>query len=499
LNPKLTVNAGLRWEPFFPLVNRDSSILHFDMDLVRQGVKTRQFPNAPAGLLFPGDPGFPGKSGMYDQWLNFSPRLGFAWDVHGDGRMSVRASGGTFYDYPTMVYQVGLASTQPAGGRLIVNDVRLDDPWANYPGGDPFPMSYGRYVDHGVIFQPFMIATAMDYESPNMQVAQWNLSVQRQVGTDWLVSTTYLGTHTIHLWGTQPINPSVYIPGGPCTLRDGKTYNPCSTTANANQRRRLMLDPAVPLATAQGYGLVNKIDTGGTANYNGMVVSVQRRATGGVTLNTNYTWSHCISDWWSPSANSSSGKTAWTNPDNRRFERGNCNQGASDRRHIFNLSAVVETPQFANRSLRIFASGWRLSPIFKLLSGDYMQVTTSTDVALNDVENQRVNLVMLNPYGDKTAANYLNPAAFARPATGTLGNLGRASIRGPGRRQFDLALSRTFQFHETQRFEFRAEAFNVTNSFYMNNPTTNLNSNTFGQVTSAGDPRIMQFALKYFF
>ena len=128
-----------------------------------------------------------------------------------------------------------------------------------------------------------------------------------------------------------------------------------------------------------------------------------------------------------------------------------------------------------------------------------MSVTTSTDIALSGIDSQRVNQVLASPYGDNTVKNYLNPAAFIRPAAGTLGNVGRGSIRGPGTSQFDLALSRTFQVRESQRIEFRAEAFNVPNSFHMNDPQTNLNSNTFGQITSARDPRIMQFALKYFF
>jgi hypothetical protein len=110
-----------------------------------------------------------------------------------------------------------------------------------------------------------------------------------------------------------------------------------------------------------------------------------------------------------------------------------------------------------------------------------------------------VNQILENPYGDKTPDFYLNPRAFAQPATGTIGTIGRNSIVGPGLWQFDIAVSRTFQLREQQKLEFRADAFNVTNSFQMNNPTTNLNSGNFGQVTSAKDPRIMQFALKYVF
>ena len=145
------------------------------------------------------------------------------------------------------------------------------------------------------------------------------------------------------------------------------------------------------------------------------------------------------------------------------------------------------------------ASGWRFSPILKILSGDQLTIVTNQDRSLNGGNNQRVNQVLGNPYGNRTPRNFLNPAAFALPALGTLGNVGAGSLAGPGTWQFDTSLFRTFQVREKQRLEFRAEAFNVTNAFRMNDPTTNLNSNTFGQVISAKDPRIMQFALKYVF
>src|SRR5207249_10659601 len=164
-----------------------------------------------------------------------------------------------------------------------------------------------------------------------------------------------------------------------------------------------------------------------------------------------------------------------------------------------NLSAVAVTPRFSKPVLRTIASGWSSSPIFKILSGSYLSVTTNQDRVLNGVTNQRVNQLKQDPYGDKSVDKFLNPAAFELPAFGTFGNSGMSSIAGPNTWQFDAATSRTFQLRETQRLELRAEAFNVTNSFQMNNPNTNFSSNTFGQVTSARDPRIMQFALKYVF
>src|SRR5262245_15963265 len=210
-------------------------------------------------------------------------------------------------------------------------------------------------------------------------------------------------------------------------------------------------------------------DTGGTGGYNGLLVGVQRRAARGVTMNANYTWSHCISDPGGDTlAVSVSGLNSYTDPNNRHFDRGNCTIAATDRRHVFNLSAVASTPQFSNPTLRAIGSGWRFSPILKVLSGGYLSITTNLDRALTTVPSQRVNQLLPNPYGDKSVAKYFNPAAFAQPGLGTLGNVGAGSISGPGVWQFDLALSRSFRLRERQSLDFRAEAFNVTNSFLMN-------------------------------
>jgi hypothetical protein len=291
------------------------------------------------------------------------------------------------------------------------------------------------------------------------------------------------------------LNPAVYIPGTCQAGQFGLTAaGPCSQTSNTSSRRVLFLENP---NTGRFFGTVNRIDSGATGSYHGLVLSLQRRAVRGVTITSNYTFSHCINDnVLGNTGNSGNADAGYLNPQNRNFDRGNCD---ADRRHLFSLSSVAQTPQFPNSTLRILASGWRFSPILKVLSGGFMTMTTSSDVALTAIASQRVNQLQTNVYGDKTIGNYLNPRAFALPATGTLGSAGRNSVLGPGSWQFDLALSRSFQVREAQRVEFRAEAFNVTNSFIKNNPTTNLNSGNFGQITSAKDPRIMQFALKYFF
>jgi hypothetical protein len=518
LRPRLTMNYGLRWEPWFPQVNDDGTSLHFDEKALRAGVHTNRFINAPPGLFFDHDPGFPTGAGFHKNWLNFAPRLGFAWDVSGDGRTSVRASAGLFYDHPTALYFRNTATVPPWTTRTDLQNVDLADPWANYPGGDPGVVPAGGNAPKNIPWQLNNITSAYDYDSPNMRVGQYNLSIQRQVGTDWMVSASYIGNATRHLWTTQPINPVIYIPGvgdaqGRCFLNGGavnftvRAGAACSatTTASYSQRRRLSLDPTIPASVSAAFGPINRVETGGTANYNGLSLTLQRRPIKGVGLSANYTLSHCISDYYLDIANSGNANAGWTDPNNRRYDRGNCgtfgtpsNAGAEDRRHIFNLSGTAATPQFSNPTLRIVATGWQIAPILRIMSGQSLTIGDATDPGFIFINPQRPNLKG-NPYGDGSNAGYLNTKAFSKAPAGTLGTAPFGGVYGPGRWYFDVALSRNFKIKESQRVEFRAEAFNLTNSYRQDNPTVDFNSPTFGQVTSALDPRIVQFAMKYFF
>ena len=506
LNPKLTVSYGLRWEPFFPMQDKLGATLHFDPDALAQGVKSTRFSTTPPGVFFPGDSGFPGKSGMNKKWSNFSPRLGLAWDVNGDGRTAVRASAGSFYDFPGAYVTWGFSNSPPYTVVTTRQGVNYDNPWANESGGDPYPVPFGNSIGrNNAIWPASATMYTSDYNVPNMHVYQWNLSIQKQIQTDWLVSATYLGNQTNHLWTANEINPAVFLGLGPCTLQ-GVAYPTCSTTGNTAQRRLLNL--ANP-ATGQYFGAMAKIDPGSTANYNGLLLSVQRRAARGLTITGNYTWAHCITDP-APSSQLHAPADYVADPSNRHRDRGNCAIAATDRRQVFNSSAVIDTPQFSNGWLRGAASGWRFSPILKIVGGDFLTITSGQDRALNGmpVAVQRPDQILGSPYGDKTVNFYLNPAAFAQPALGTLGNVGVANVRGPGYWGLDASLVRSFQPHEAQRVELRVEAFNLTNSFRMTDPigssgnpggTVAINSPLFGKITVAQDPRIMQFALKYIF
>ena len=139
--PKLTVNAGVRWEPYLPQVMDDQRIYNWDHDRFKQGVKSTVFKNAPAGFYFPDDSGYPGNTGIYNNYKMVQPRVGLAWDVHGNGRTSVRASYGISYTFLPLVLQIDTSSAPPWGNTVQVNVPAggFDNPWVGVSGGNPFP------------------------------------------------------------------------------------------------------------------------------------------------------------------------------------------------------------------------------------------------------------------------------------------------------------------------------------------------------------------------
>ena len=373
--------------------------------------------NAPAGFYYPGDPGFPGKSGIDNQYWHFTPRVGLAWDVTGDGRTSVRASASYGYVYMTGIWREDTSGSNPWGGRTTLTQPAggLDAPWLGYPGGSPFPY----LLDKNAPFTPrgLFLTQKADMNTPN--VYSTNLSIQRQIGSEWLASASYIGTRTLHVWGQYPVNPAVLLGFGPCTL-DGVPYATCSSTANTDARRLLSLERP---RDGDKIGPMAEFDDGGIQKYNGLLLGLSRRVARGVTLNGNYTWSHCQGNYVDINQNGPPADETYTKPYDRNFDKGDC---IADRRQLFNFTAVAQTPQFSNRTVKMLASGWTLSGIYRV-SRAADQHVTGGDKALSGTVLQRPNQVAANAYKDKSGGpltQWVDPAAFTLPATGTYGNVG---------------------------------------------------------------------------
>ena len=493
VSSRVTVNGGVRWEPYFGQNVRNGVLSVFSMDNFQKGVKSTVFLKAPAGLLYAGDPGFPknAKTGMQKQWWNLSPRGGVAWDVHGDGRLAVRSSYAMAYDFMSGEYHNIDANAPPFGNRSLLTDVPFDDP---YRGADPHPIVTNANTD----YVPFGTFGTMDPGINSPRIQSWNVTVEQQLGTEWGVSVSYLGSHSDRLWAQVALNPGVYMGLAPCTI-NGVSYPVCSTNANLNQRRLLYQQNPKEAAFIGALDMNTDV---GYQNYRGVKFSAQRRPANGLNVNGNYTLSRCVG---TPTALTFNQQSAgYLEPNDPSFDAGYCDQ---DRTHLATLTAGYETPDLSNAALRTLASHWRVTGIISARSGDRLNIISGRDNAFTGLANQRPNKVSDDFYGARTLTNYFNRDAFAQPAPGTLGNLPRNAVTGPNYWSVDLAVSRLVALGGTRRVELRLEAFNLTNRFNWGDPLTtstssdvNFNAGTFGRITTqAGTPRIIQFGIKYDF
>ncbi len=498
----LTINAGLRWEPLLWPQDVHERGATFSLANFLNGVHSSVYPNAPAGALFYGDAGVT-RSFTHDRKAVFSPRLGFAWDPHGDGKQTLRVGGALMYDAGNMYNAQRLASDPPFVNEIDLatsNPGGLSNPWTtgyNYGGNgtNPFPPT-------GAYFPVNALWILLPQNLHPTTLYQWNASYQRQFGGNILGTVSYLGNKTSHVYTGQELNPALYSPSVCAEFSKG-----CNT-GNTLQRK---LFGQINPSQGQFYGNVDTTDDGSNANYNALLVSVQERLSHGITFLANYTWSHCISD-----ADYTGDITGpgFMNPNNLRQDRGDCN---FDIRHIFNTSIVATSKMGGSGLWAHLLNNWQIAPIVRALSGSPLNITSGTDASLTGVNLDRPNLVPgvnpVNPNWGAGTPQYLNPAAFTINAPGTYGNLGRDVIRGPGTLQFDASLVRLFGFTEHVNLEVRAEAFNVINhtNFVAAATGTGIpgistsgislarSASNFGQITSAGDPRILQVAMKLSF
>jgi hypothetical protein len=288
---------------------------------------------------------------------------------------------------------------------------------------------------------------------------------------------TYLGNNTTHLWNSYELNPGVYIPGQ-------------STTANVDARRVLNL-----LNPAQGryYGSVAVTDDNGSGRYNGLVLALQKRLSHGWSANTNFTVAMCLNNG-EPSTDI--GNT-YPDPNDRSTNWGPCD---ADRHYISNTSLILQSHGMGSGFVQTFTDGWQLGTVFQARTGAPLTPGTTGNLSLTGLNNQRPVIVGDPSMSDPNENAWFNIAAFAPNTPGSWGNTPKGFLRGPGFWTVDLALSRNLAIGGARRVEVRIESFNVFNNVNLANPNVTVGNANFGRITStAGGPRIMQFAAKYVF
>ncbi len=491
--PHLTVNVGLRWEPDIPMADKQCRGNQFNLADYIAGIHSTEYPAAPAGLVFGHDPGNANGCAFSNKHLlDSSPRLGLVWDPTGSGKQTVSAAFGLLHDANELFYPERWTTNAPYASSITLTNPPItapfSNPWNGYVSptgvaGDPFPgiaifPSLGTYVT----IPPNVHATYM---------MQWSFSYSRQIAKNWLATANYLGNRTNHILGASDINTP--------------TPSPTATTSNEQARRPLTLINATQGAY---YGSVLQTDDGATAHYHALLLRMEHRVSGHFSLLTNYTWSHCISDY-DFNGELSSDSSYYQNPLNRDAERSDCN---FDRRQVFNTSMVATTGGLYHGVVNGLTKGWQIAPLISLYTGQPLNITTGSDVSLTGIGLDRPNVIPGVPPLPHTLDDWFNPSAFAGGCTtaayvgnpycvplGTFGDAAHNLIHGPGTIQWDMSATRRFRFSERYSMEFRSDFFNIMNHANWGNPATGLTSSTFGQITSFGSPRLIQMAMKLFF
>jgi hypothetical protein len=520
VRPNLTFNIGLRYELDKPLVDSENRVNTF-----RPGQQSTVFPTAPRGLVFPGDAGITPSTYQTDK-NNFGPRVGFAWDVLNNGRLSLRAGYGLYYDTVISETTLQFLTAVPFAIQPFSVCTTIDDPFTNPVFGDicspsiaqPFPFTPaqpGDAFDFASVGTLGLTINDPDFKTPYSH--QYNMNIQWEFMKNYLLEVGYVGTSGVNLLTRREINPSIVRQTG------------VNNAGNSDPRR--VFNQGNPQNAAFGGAVFSNItnqETSAHSNYNSLQATLSHRFADGFYFQNAYTWSHCIDN--------SSGLRSNTRFNDPSQDRGNCDQ---DIRHRNVLSYIYELPfykdqhGFAGKIL----GGWQMSGVTTLQTGTPFNITEPTDRSLSGAGSDRPDFVgttlefhdprntdttlggpnrSFNGTGGGTGTAATNPffrrvggsVYYCAAACGTnpvdtragrFGSLGRNVFHGPGDIIFDFTMMKRTKIGENKILEFRSEFFNVFNHANFGNPNGSIGSVNFGRITTTRDPRLIQFALKFHF
>jgi hypothetical protein len=511
LTPNLTVNAGLRYEYFSPVIDSANNISNYSLPTAA----------APAGAIVVA--GFGGASRkVYDDDLNnFAPRLGFAYQLFGNDKTVVHGAYGIFYNSPSIGNGAILSMQINPPFRLVQTFTSATGAQSQLDT-NPFPVVAGSTPD-GSQAHPFtnVSPTGIQPNARTLYLSEFGADIQQQLSPTIALTIGYIGNEGVGIPRTflpnQGVVTGVGMSGGiPISVTSVK---PISGTTG----------PIGPNALHYQFGNIGYYVTTGHSNYNAMTVKVQKNYSNGLSFILAYTWGKAMDNAPGYASSSASSSPTPQNSLNLKAERGLSDFNVGNR---IVLSPVYELPFGKNKTflthgpLGLIAGGWQLSGIYSYDSGRPFTISSSVNRSGSIYGVDRPNIIGNPNNGPKTVSQWFNTAAFAANAYGQFGSEGRNALVGPTYSDLDVAIQRNFILTERFGLQFRAESFNVTNTPTFLNPlgtgsgefipqspiaptTTNPNpvqpniyANTnslFGKLTAANDPRSLQFSGKLTF
>ncbi|HVX67460.1 MAG TPA: carboxypeptidase regulatory-like domain-containing protein [Bryobacteraceae bacterium] len=471
-----TLNYGLRYEistPFGEIQDR--------LNAWAPGRQSTVFPDAPAGLLFPGDKGVDSRiAPIY--WKGLMPRAGFTWDPTGSGKLSLRAAYGIFYD--SVTNGTGAPLQAPLSALPWTQARQLGGPGIDFT--NPWQGNANPFAALAFPVPSTVLTIEQGMRPPYAQ--NWNFSVQRSLFDAYLLDLRYVGNKGTRLPRMTEANPSVYRPGA---------------SSQDTQERRLY---------PENFGSVGLITDSTNSTYHAAQLALSRRFRHGLGFLVSYWYSNTLDYVSSFNVSGSAPRLVGgendlaQNPFDLRAEHG---PSLFDARHRFVASGSYELPSPASgpRAVRAVFGGWQLNAIATVASGTPFTVYDSANVSLqgsapeiSGFYSSRPDVVADPNRGPHTADEWVSRSAFRRldPVTeaGRFGNAGRNIVRGPGISNVDLSLLKTAALVESVRLQFRAECFNIANHANLGLPANDLASPNFGRILESGPPRLFQFGLK---
>jgi Carboxypeptidase regulatory-like domain len=503
VKPSLTLNLGLRYE-----LNTNLYDIRDEVAAFRPGQQSTVFPTAPAGLVFPGDTGV-SRSTYPNDYNNFAPRVGFAWDVLRNGKLSLRGGYGLYYDVVISETTLQFLTSAPYSIQPNIFSTTINNPFSGSlenPLAQPFPHNPAKPGD------PFdftsVAPVVLTVNDPNFRTPyahQYNMQVQYEFLRGYTLEVGYVATSGVKLLTRRQINPAM--------------VTPTATTGNTNRRRSFnQNNPQNADFGGAVFGGITNQETSANSNYSSLQATVSKRFSQGFQFQSAYTYGHCLDN--------ASGLRSNVRYNDTGADRGNCE---FDIRHRYAVSYIWALPW--GKGLKGFAgkllSGWQVGGVTQFQTGAPFNITEPTDRSLSGAGADRPDFVggevqFFDPRNVDTSLggpnHYFNgtgggtPTAAANPffrrvgsgttaalGAGRFGTLGRNVFHGPGINNWDFSVLKRTRVTEAQELEFRAEFFNLANHTQFLNPNGNIGSPNFGLISTTRDPRIIQFALKYKF